>query len=234
MNISNNVSLTRKHVFAQSSCNRKTVNFGSKNSPIDSFIINTQKESLFVEELKKVDEANAVNFKTDFYIDNFPSWAEAFPNKESIFNLFKKTNDRALNKPDGNTTILVAKNAKNKIVALFSLEQFDDFYDTRVGYIRDCLINKEYKSQGIGKILIERILQTAKGYFTDVYLESEQEVSGFYSKIGFDRLDSLNNATKKLYEYIKASSPFYKNAIPMSININPKDPWWSRYTKYIH
>lgn len=232
MNISNNVSLTHKHVFAQSSCNRKTVNFGSKNSPIKPFAINTSKGVLSVEELKGFDEINAVNFKTDFYINNFPSWAKSFANRESIFNLFKKTNDRTLKKPDGNTSILIAKDVKNKIVALFSLEQYDDFYDARVGYIRDCLIDKEYQSQGIGKILIKRILQTAKGYFTDVYLEAEQGVSGFYSKIGFDRLDHLNNATQKLYEYIRTSSPFYKNAIPMSININPKDPWWDRYIKF--
>lgn len=56
----------------------------------------------------------------------------------------------------------------------------------KVAHIEDIIVHPNYRNKGIGKILIEHLLNEAKkkGCYKAI-LDCEQEVTGFYEKLGF-------------------------------------------------
>ena len=56
----------------------------------------------------------------------------------------------------------------------------------KVAHIEDIIVHPNYRNKGIGKILIEHLLTEAKKKCCyKAILDCEQEVTGFYEKLGF-------------------------------------------------
>ena len=58
------------------------------------------------------------------------------------------------------------------------------------GLIEDVAVHSEHRGKGIGKLLIETLIKTAKAHQCDkIILNSNEENIPFYEKIGFQKTD---------------------------------------------
>lgn len=222
--------------------NCNSYSFGSKNCPIKPFKINTNNGVLFAKEISKKDLLDSGAFSFECALESLPFMQiqRDILSKDTflIGNLYANFHKQTLAKKDGNSTILIAKDSNHKIKALFTIESFDEFArkengfsDVRTGYIGECMIAPEFRRQGIGKILLDKILQTSKGYFSDIFLESSNESVGFYNKAGFEVLNTSISAIRKINNYILTNRSDRDYITLMSKSLDPKNPWWQRIVK---
>lgn len=215
--------------------------FGSKNYPIVPFTINTKFGPLFVQEILKKDINKSAKFSYECGIQAFPTWYDIEHKNRNernfIFKTFKKSHKRILSKKDGNSTILVAKDSNNDIKALVTMQYFDEFAknkngfrDLKTGYIEECMIDAKYKGQGVGKILLNKIIESVKDKFTDVFLEADNSVVAFYKKLGFLTLDTTKPFLKRVNDLILKYRPDAEFITPMSKSFDPSNTWWKRMT----
>lgn len=223
----------------------RILSFGSKNCPIDPFTVQTTKGPLFVQEMPKRDLEKTASFSFDVALNSFKSW-EQWKNcskGEKVY--FTKSIERLLKhnlaKKDGNSTLLIAKDTKGDVKALFDLQSFDSidflhsngFKDSKTAYIENCLVSAEYRSQGIGQKLIGKLLKTADNHFTDIFLCAENPAVNFYKRSGFSTLDTSNPAIKKISDFILSARIDRDDITLMSKSLNQADPWWARMVKLI-
>lgn len=222
------------------SSTNKTLSFGSKNCPVKPFAIQTQFGPLQVEELKTSDLTKAAKYSVGSSVEAYESWRTPYEKldkkgKKSWITFVKDRYIKILNKTDGNSTILVAKNSKGKIKAIFTMQNFDEFKnnaggfaDSKTGYIEECMTSSKYRGQGIGKIMINKLIETARGNFTDIVLEGENKALAFYGREGFKPLDLSNPSIKKISDFImKARDDSYTFTV-MNKTLDPSNPWWKR------
>jgi len=223
--------------------NTKQVSFGSKNHPIEPFVIKTKKGPLFVEELSENDIPKAAKFEMDFYEKEFPIWGVSTKNKSKaeikrFLSYLAIRQKSVLSNKEGNGTVLVAKNFWGQVKALFQVEHFcalQSFMgkDEKTAHVETCFIDGKYRSQGIGKILFEKLLETTKGRFTDIYLEAENKAVSFYKRAGFEPLDTSNPALKKISDCVLTHRPDRDEITLMSKTLDPANPWWKRVAKQL-
>lgn len=222
------------------------INFGSKNCPIEPFIIQTTKGPLFFRELKPEDTKGIHRSAYfDFYccLNAFSDWA-TFYKKATKAEKITEINDIAddylskLNKPDGNTTILIGETAKKRVKALFTMENFTEFKtdsvnftDDKTGHIQECMVDKTYRKEGLGAILLQKIMETAKGQFTDIFLEADNKALSFYKRAGFLSLDTSNPDIKKVSDFILSQRDDRDSITLMSKPLESSNPWCSRLVK---
>lgn len=216
----------------------RSVSFGSKNCPIEPFTVNTKNGPIFVAEQSIQDSRAAAVFSTNCGIEAFPYWRQILSTKEKIseqVDCFQFTHYRCLNKKDGNSTILIGKDSQNKIRALFSMQSFENIHgintalsDRKTGYIEECMIDSKYRSLGLGKILLEKLMETTKGHFTDVMLLSEDKASVFYKRNGFSDINLENSIIKKFSDCIFANQFVEEHSTILTKSLDSSHPWWKR------
>lgn len=221
------------------------VQFSSRNYPIAPFTIQTSSDPLFVEELSKADYHKAADFSFNCGLEAFPDWAEDWKNstvKEKIARVKngEKLYIEIMNKKDGNSTVLVGKDPKNDIKALFSMQNFDEFRwlkekfkDVKTGFVEECMIDAKYRGQGIGKVIFDKILKSADGHFTDIFLEADNNAINFYTRAGFSPLDTSNPLIKKISDYILMHRKDRDLITLMSKSLDQSNPWWARIAKHL-
>lgn len=217
--------------------------FKSKNCPIEPFVIQTKLGPLKVEELSKKELKKASDFNFHINLEVFPDWQQSYnianaEQRNYWMQLNEKKHAYILNKGGDNSTILVAKDAENNFKAFFSLVKFDEFKDSKVidvttGHLDECLIDAKYRGQGIGKIILDKLLTTADGHFTDVVAESFNKALGFYKRAGFKELDPSNPAIKKISDFILSGRQDRDLITLISKPIDASNPWWKRVAKQI-
>lgn len=218
--------------------------FGSKNCPIESFTIQTKNGPLHVEELSKRGIYQAGAFTFNITVNSIPVY-EKYRQMSNFYKLvnisvFADITSGILKKKDGNSTILVAKDAKNKIRALFSMQNFDKLkdskgkpFDLKIGSIEDCLIDENYRNEGIGSILLNKLLKTANGYFTDIVLIANNRAVNFYKRAGFTPLDKSNPSIDKIKFNIPGFGINQEFVTLMSKSLVPSKSWWERAVTFI-
>lgn len=216
--------------------------FGSKNCPIKPFSLQTKEGQLFVEEIAKKDINKASNFVFDCTVTSIPPYKDGhdwnFLDKLfSIIN-FSEHYHRILRQKDNNSTILIAKDAKSKIIAFFSIENFkkiydknDELKDINVGFISDCLVDEKYRNEGLGSILLNKLIKTVEGYYSDVLLNANNVAISFYKRNGFKPLDYSVPEINKIPFYVFGYSNGYSTT--MSKSLDPEHPWWQRAARFI-
>lgn len=218
--------------------------FGSKNCPIMSFEIQTKSGPLHVEELTRGDKFKAGAFSFNTTVNSIPAYEEyknmCFFDKLVNISSFIEKNSDVLRKKDGNSTILVAKDSENKVRALFSMKSFDRIKDAngrpidiKIGSIEECLLDAKYRNEGVGSILLNKLLKTADGYFTDILLSANNRAINFYKKAGFSPLDRSNPSIDELNFHISRFGINPKFFTLMSKSLDPSNPWWERAVKFI-
>lgn len=96
-----------------------------------------------------------------------------------------------------------------------------------VYYIEDIAVNPEYRKNGIGKILIDKTINSVKNSFTDVFLTGEVLAENFYKKLGFCHLDSNNPAQKTVIDNLAKIRTDYPNYVMfLTKPIQQNKPRW--------
>lgn len=225
--------------------NKYNQTFGSENYPIRPFEIKTNVGNLAVQELSESDHKIAAIYILNFLKENFPWWTNYLKNM-SDFNdswILKWVMDTQITAPsvkNSNTTILIGKNQHDEIKSFFSICNFDksseakgNIIDKKTGHIPFCLLSNEYRSQGAGRILLDKLLNTADGNFTDIFLEAENKAVNFYKRAGFLELDLTNPLINKISDYILSERQDRDTITLMSKSLDAANPWWKRIIKFL-
>lgn len=215
-------------------------------SVIKPFEINTSRGNLFFKELKPKDSksTNQVHNLAKFLINNFidssidPDWNELqnLANKDYYKNVIEdyETFIKAILKNNyGKSTILVAKDTKKHIKAsiiTFEFNEFKGIEDPKTLYLHSMAVDKEYRKNNIGKILIDKAIEKDKETFTDVFLTAYNNALPFYKKLGFEQLDTTNPKIKIISDKIQETRtdfPQYVTFMSKTLDKNATR-WWER------
>lgn len=218
------------------------ITFKSRANPIRPFILKTPKGHLYFEEpsLEVINSRGYVAKLTRFFCKNFasltsdPFWipfGEAKLSKE--YQKHFRNNVRyfknILSRKDDDITLLVATDPQKKIQAAilsFGLEDLP-YCKKSVYYIEDIAVNPDYRKNGIGKILIDKTINSVKKSFTDVFLTGEVLAENFYNKLGFTHLDSNNPAQKCVIDNLAIVREDYPDFVSFLTKPIQKDkPRW--------
>lgn len=225
-----------------SKSNNKVLKFGSRNNPIAPFVIQTSKGPLFASEIKQKDIPQTANFELDCLTKSVKAWMTYYEDnpdyKEFIIDYLSKALNRCKRKKDGNSTVLIAKDVNNKVKSLFVVQSLDNsvlkkIRDPKTGYIDSCFVSEEYRYQGIGRMLINKLLETCKGVFSDIYLAADNAAVNFYEKTGFAPLDTKSPEIKKVSDYILNLRSDREFITIMSKSLDTGNPWYTRLAKII-
>ena len=99
-------------------------------------------------------------------------------------NYKKKINLNALT--DSKSVFIVAKDGQ-AIVGYASLHLLNKL-NRKTGLIEDVAVNKKYRGLGIGKLIVNKLIELSKENNCDkIILNSNEEYLNFYKKIGFNK-----------------------------------------------
>ncbi|MDA8558640.1 GNAT family N-acetyltransferase [Flavobacteriaceae bacterium] len=106
-------------------------------------------------------------------------WKKSFNN-----NFDKEINSNYLTDPSSITLVSVDSNTVTGVASLHIIKKL-----TRtLGLIEDVAVNENYRGKGIGKKLVERLVEIASKKSCDkTVLNSSEKNSEFYEKIGFEK-----------------------------------------------
>ena len=106
-------------------------------------------------------------------------WKKSFNN-----NFDKEINSTYLTDPSSITLVSVDSNTVTGVASLHIIKKL-----TRtLGLIEDVAVNENYRGKGIGKKLVEKLVEIASKKSCDkTVLNSSEKNSEFYEKIGFEK-----------------------------------------------
>ena len=106
-------------------------------------------------------------------------WKKSFSN-----NFDKNINTTYLSDPSSVTLVSVDNNTITGVASLHIIKKL-----TRtLGLIEDVAVNENYRGKGIGKKLVEKLIEIASEKGCDkTVLNSSEKNSEFYEKIGFEK-----------------------------------------------
>ncbi len=218
--------------------------FKSKAYPVKPFIIKTKHGRLNISEVTQKDlkrEGFIYNL-TKFFCKNFasktkdPNW-RVFKNSrcfksEQILNDFAKYYNSKIKHKNDNMTLLLVKDKRNKIQGACLSYGYDRIPGSKelVCYIDSIAVNPAFRGLKIGKILIEKTLESAKNTFTDAFLTGDRSACGFYEKLGFKALSDSINGQKEIIDYLSKRRNDYPKYIEFFTKPlqNSEDRWYNK------
>lgn len=220
--------------------------FGSKNRPIKSFNIDTPKGKITVSEMKTQGtySEEEIHSISKFFIDNYiegstnPAWKSyTKPANKDRYNRrvlrFSDFLKNVLKKDDGNTTILIGKDNENKIragIVGFSFNEVEGLEDPKTYYFDSMCVDKQYRGNNIGTILMKKTFKTTEGIFTDALLTGYNRAVPLYSRLGFTRPDTNNPEIKAVMNKVvgdRSDIPKYTKFMHKVLN-SKETRWWER------
>ena len=180
------------------------ISFTSKLYPIKPFEVLTDKGPILIKELSK----NELNKSADFYIDSSIEFYGPTDNywrdlsgfwKEMAISNSKKQFKKVLKGSEGNVLIGMDKN--NDVKAVLTLKNLKNFRQGKVGLMENFVVDKELRGQGLGKIMMDKILKTTKP-FSDLVMSANSTLTEFYSKFGFKQFNIEQISDDKYYKPI--------------------------------
>ena len=99
-------------------------------------------------------------------------------------NFSKPVNSEYLSDPNSTTIVISVEDIIVGVASIHIIKKL-----TRIlGIIEDVAVNKKYRGKGVGKKLVERLILIGKQKNCDkIVLNSSEENSKFYEKIGFKK-----------------------------------------------
>ncbi len=70
--------------------------------------------------------------------------------------------------------------------------------DPQIGRLRHFYVADAFRGQGIGRLLVERMLKDAALYFARLHVRAPVTAFGFYQHLGFRRVEGIDTATLQL------------------------------------
>lgn len=215
-------------------------NFTSKLYPVKPFKVKTNAGKLFVKEVtqKEINQKGFINNLAKIFAKNIasntedPSWKIVLSSKKEgklALENFENYLRKRLNINDDTLTLLVAYDKNKKMQGACLSFGFDDMpiCEKSVCYIELLGINKKYRGTGVGKLIVEKTMESAKNIFTDVYLAGENLALGFYKKLGFKKLNPADKAQKAVIDFISIDREDYPEFISLLTKpLQPNKPRW--------
>lgn len=205
------------------------LNFQSKANPITPFVIRTKRGRLNVAEVTHRDMRREGFFEslTKFFCKNFAS-----STNDPTWKIFSKHNNlnygedikhfiryyaSKVKNGDENLTLLLAKDKRNKIQGACLSYGYDKIPSAKdkVCYIDSIAINQRYRGFKVGKLMMNKILESAKNVFTDAFVAGDKVANGFYERLGFKALDKNDAAQKAVIDYISRRRSDYPKYIEL-------------------
>ena len=140
-------------------------------------------------------EVRYINNLFDFDLDSIvnQSKEEGFRFIERLINDFKNGSNTFNHFGEG---LFGVFNEEDVLVAIGGLNK-DPFSNGQyIGRLRRFYVDKEYRRNGIGSILVRRIIDEAKKYYKILVLHTDTEQADkFYSTIGFTKRNHYPNSS---------------------------------------
>jgi len=223
------------------------LNFQSKANPIFPFVMKTKHGRLNIAEAtqKDIRRDGFVDKLTKMFCKNFatstndPAWKvflkhNTYNYGDDIKNFIKYYSSKVKSN-DENMTLLLAKDKRNKIQGAclaYGYDRIPGAKDTTL-YIDSIAINPAYRGFSVGRKMMEKVMESAKEKFTDVFLAGDKFVSGFYERMGFKPLDPKDEAQKSIIDYIlkcRSDYPHYIDLYTKPLREH-SDRWYSECAK---
>lgn len=221
--------------------------FKSRNNPVKPFELETSRGTLKVQEFTN-DNANIKKEIRDlakFFLDGFISntdapWFVQYKNpanKEQYLKCIDTFSDYYKDMfchDDGNLTVLVAKNDKNKICGAIVTNTLNEagVFEPTTCYVDSIAVAAEYRKNGIGSTLMQRAIDCSKDVYTDVFLASNNKAVPFELKNGYRILNYDNPLERKIIDIINAHRqdyPEYTTFMDKKLrNHETNKPWYER------
>lgn len=185
-------------------------NFTSRNNPIptETFISALGKITMseatsddITPVAKLIRQREMLSFKLrNFYGENAEEAKRYYKqiNKNSWLKDIKQYLVKMLQKPDGNSSVLVAKNEDGKVIGYATMESMDNVKE-KVGIIENIYLDYKYSKGDLGHYLLHKIVKTAYGQFSDILTKSPNLGNAYtYQELGFKYLPPNSKATQIL------------------------------------
>lgn len=225
-------------------------NFTSRLKPVKVYKVKTSRGNLTFQEPSLAEIRNNAFLRklTKFFCDNFASKTEepgwlAYKNGDNphikaaiLESCFSQYKSKLLN-PKGDLTLLVAKDRFNNIRGACLAFGYDDVPNAEksVYYIDSLAVNPRFRGHNIGKVLLNKTIQSVQNKFSDVFLVGENMALGFYKKLGFEHLNSGVSAQKTVIDFIaqdKFSYPKYVSFLTKPLK-QDEQRWYVKTAKAI-
>jgi len=140
-------------------------------------------------EVKRIN--NLFNFDLDYLVKQ--SKEEGFRFVERLVNDYKNGTNTFNDTGEG---LFVVLNEQGILIAIGGLNK-DPFTNERsIGRLRRFYVNKKYRRNGIGSLLLKRIISEAEKYYKILVLHTDTEQADkFYTSSGFFKGDFYSNST---------------------------------------
>ena len=116
---------------------------------------------------------------------------------------------------DGNLTMLVAHNNKNKLCGAIITNTLNEsgVTDPFTCYIDSVAVAPRYRKCGVGRTLMEKAISCSKDVYTDAFLASDNLAVGFELKNGYRALDYSNPKEHAIIDKINADRGNYPDYV---------------------
>ena len=215
--------------------------FTSSANPVKPFVIRTKRGKLNVAEVTTRDlkREGFMQALTKFFCKNFasltkdPAWkvfrtGTAFQYEQAL-NDFINYYGVKIRKREDDMTLLIAKDKRNKIQGAclsYGYTKIPNLNNT-VCYVDSIAVNPTYRGFNIGKVMLEKTLDSAKHQFTDAFLAGDRCAYGFYKKLGFEPLKEEFEHQKKVIDYLsKRRSDYPKYIEFLTKPLQENSPRW--------
>ncbi len=190
--------------------------FTSRLNPVKPFQINTKLGKLNFSEIKvkELPKGNQLDEIADFFCTNFASFTNdpywlayrSKKNKDYIRNGFVSYIKPKIKYDDGSFTMLAGRDEKGKLRAACISYSFDEvpLAAANTLYVDSLAVDKKFRGLGLGKTMLEKTIDINKNTFTDVFLKGEVKATGFYEKMGFEKMTPDNLRQRQVIEVIAA------------------------------
>lgn len=226
--------------------------FTSKLNPISPSIVKTKYGKLTLREAKQSELQNPKFLEklSKFFCKNFasdtcdPSWLAyntvSKKVREGIVDSFVRSLKDIFKTDDGNMTLLLAKDKRNKIQGAclsYGYDLVDGSKDYTL-YVDSIAVNKLFRGFKLGKKMLQKTFEANKdnSKFTDVFLVGEKNAHGFYKKLGFSDLKLQNPDQRKVLNFIaidRADYPEYADFLTLPLK-SEQPRWYSKAAKVIN
>lgn len=217
--------------------------FSSRQNPVAAFKIATDSGVLKVSEvdfgkgishsfIKRINKFFLKNFsensKDEYYLDYKNG------NKKIRRTVLKEMEDyyRDIFEDESyadNITLLVAKDKNNKIQGAClstSCCELPGCFDTTL-WVDALAVNKKFRRAGVANTLLQKLIDSSRSTYTDVFLTGSNFASKFYEKFGFEELDYSKKPQRMVIKYLEDTrSDLPEHVKPYTLTLQPDKPRW--------
>lgn len=173
-----------------------TTSFTSRNNPIPAETFISALGKITMSEASDKDITPVAKLLRRRELDSYKLLNFYGEGKEEAKEFLKKINRNSwlrdikayliklLEKPDGNSSLLVAKNEDNKVIGFATMQSLDGVKE-KVGIIDNIYLDFKYSKGNLGQYLLYKITKSGQGQFSHTVTKSPYIGDSVYQDIGY-------------------------------------------------